>query len=202
MQSTDLQLILVDPIPDLCEQWQLKFEGQSNVEIVNGRFEDLPDYDCMVSAGNSFGLMDGGVDGAITHYFGLDLMDRVQTHIIQQFRGEQPVGTSVIIETHHPQHPFLAHTPTMRVPMSIATTDNVYQAMWAMLLAIGHHNQSHAQPIRSVACPGLGTATGQMPFERAAKQMALAYKNFWHPPEMISWPFAITRQNAIGAGGD
>lgn len=63
--------------------------------------------------------------------------------------------------------------------------------MWAMLLAIWHHNQSHVQKIRSVACPGLGTATGQMPFERAAKQMALAYKNFWHPPAMISWPFAI-----------
>lgn len=72
LQSTDLQLILVDPIPDLCEQWQLKFEGQSNIEIVNGQFEDLPNYDCMVSAGNSFGLMDGGVDGAITRYFGLD----------------------------------------------------------------------------------------------------------------------------------
>nr|WP_299491690.1 macro domain-containing protein [Acaryochloris sp. IP29b_bin.137] len=169
---------------------------------MNGRFEDLPNYDCMVSAGNSFGLMDGGVDGAITRYFGLDLMDRVQAHIIRQFRGEQPVGTSLIIDTHHPQHPFLAHTPTMRVPMSIATTDNVYQAMWAMLLAIWHHNQSHAQQIRSVACPGLGTATGQVPFERAAKQMALAYKNFWHPPDSISWPFAITRQNAIGAGGD
>lgn len=136
MQLTELQLILVDPIPELCEQWQLKFEGQSQVDIINGRFEDLSQYDCMVSAGNSFGLMDGGVDGAITRYFELDLMDRVQTHILQHFRGEQPVGTVFIIETHHPQHPFLAHTPTMRVPISIATTDNVYQAMWAMLLAI------------------------------------------------------------------
>lgn len=66
MKSSDLELILVDPIAELYEQWQLKFEGQSQVEIINGRFEDLPHYDCMVSAGNSFGLMDGGVDGAIT----------------------------------------------------------------------------------------------------------------------------------------
>lgn len=79
MKSSDLNLILVDPIPELCEHWQLKFEGQSQVDIINGRFEGLPKYDCMVSAGNSFGLMDGGVDGAITRYFGLDLMDRVQT---------------------------------------------------------------------------------------------------------------------------
>lgn len=171
-------------------------------KIINGYFEDVTEYDCMVSPGNSFGLMDGGVDGAIVRYFGLDLMDRVQDYIIRQFRGEQPVGTSFIIETGHPKHPFLAHTPTMRVPMSIAQTDNVYRSMWAMLLAVWQHNRDRQRKIHSIACPGLGTATGRVPFDRAAKQMALAYKNFFNPPDFISWPYAITRQNAIGAGGD
>lgn len=40
MQFTDWQL--VDPIPELCEQWQLKFEGVSSVEVINGRCENLP----------------------------------------------------------------------------------------------------------------------------------------------------------------
>jgi O-acetyl-ADP-ribose deacetylase (regulator of RNase III) len=202
MKPTDLKLILVDPIPELCDEWKQKFDGIRAVSIVNGCFEDLPEFDCMVSAGNSFGLMDGGVDLAIIRYFGLELMDRVQEHIMEHFRGEQPVGTSFILKTNHLTHPFLAHTPTMRMPMAISKTDNVYQAMWAVLLAVWRHNQIEEQKINTVACPGLGTMTGQVPFHRAAKHMALAYKNFLYPPEAISWPYATTRQNAIGAGGD
>lgn len=197
-----LKLILVDPIRDLCDAWQQSFEGLPSVSIVNGYFEDLTDYDCMVSAGNSFGLMDGGVDLAIIRYFGLELMDRVQARIINHYCGEQPVGTSFIINTGHPNHPFLAHTPTMRVPMFISQTDNVYLAMWAMLLTVRQHNQQQERKIQTIACPGLGTATGRVPYARAAKHMALAYKNFLNPPESISWPYASLRQKAIGAGGD
>ncbi|ECE9311446.1 phage tail protein, partial [Salmonella enterica subsp. enterica serovar Napoli] len=35
----------------------------------------------MVSTANSFGLMDGGVDAAITAYFGPQLQERVQRNI-------------------------------------------------------------------------------------------------------------------------
>jgi O-acetyl-ADP-ribose deacetylase (regulator of RNase III) len=202
MKSENLKLILVDPIPELCEEWKQRFDGVRSVSIVKGYFEDLSEFDCMVSACNSFGLMDGGVDLAITRYFGLELMDRVQEHIINHFCGEQPVGTSFIVKTNHPTHPFLAHTPTMRMPMPISQTDNVYLAMWAMLLAVRHHNQTQEQKINIIACPGLGTLTGQVPFPQAAKQMALAYKNFLSPPDIISWPYATARQKAIGAGGD
>jgi len=199
------KLILVDPEAGLCTAWREHFEGLPDIEIVNGRFETLGAYDCMVSAANSFGLMDGGVDLAIIGYFGLDLMDRVQDRILKEFRGEQPVGTSFIIETGHPKHPFLAHTPTMRVPMPITRTDNVYQAMWAMLLAVGRHNETKASDVRrieTVACPGLGTATGRMPFDEAARQMSCAYRHFREPPKAISWPYATARQDAVGWGGD
>ena len=67
----------------------------------------------MVSAANSFGLMDGGVDLAITRFFGEPLMQRIQTRILEEYLGEQPVGTSLIVETGHPAHPFVAHTPTL-----------------------------------------------------------------------------------------
>jgi len=46
------------------------------VSVVQGRFESLPEFDCVVSAANSFGLMDGGVDLAITNFFGVDLAIR------------------------------------------------------------------------------------------------------------------------------
>lgn len=199
---TDFRLILVDPNPELCTAWRKAFKGLPRVKVVNARFETLPEFDCMVSAANSFGLMDGGVDLAITSFFGVELMDRVQARVIAEFRGEQPVGTSMIVETGHPKHPFIAHTPTMRIPMHIATTDHAYTAMWAMLLAVHRHNLAEKKPIRSVACPGLGTATGAMPVAEAARQMALAYRWFLTPPTEITWIYAGDRQTAIGRGGD
>lgn len=197
-----LRLILVDPALALCQAWGQRFAGLPGVEIVHGYFEDLAEFDSMVSAANSFGLMDGGVDLAIAGFFGQELVARVQRRVLAEYLGEQPVRTSMIVETGHPEHPFVAHTPTMRVPMPIARTDNVYLAMWAMLLAVRRHNQGEGRPIGTVACPGLGTATGQVPYPEAARQMALAYRNFLHPPAGIDWPYAALRQQEVGRGGD
>lgn len=194
--------ILVDPNLGFYYVCKELFEGLPNVEFVNGYFENLPAFDCMVSPANSFGLMDGGVDAAITNFFGTQLMQRVQKHIIEQYHGEQSVGTSFIIETNHPKHPFLAHTPTMRVPLVIAHTDNVYRAMWAMLLAVHQHNETQERKIEIVACPGLGTGVGKVPYKQAARQMALAYRNFLNPPKAINWVYASERQVEIRYGGD
>jgi O-acetyl-ADP-ribose deacetylase (regulator of RNase III) len=193
-----VKLILVDPRPDLCDAWREVFDEVSAVEIVCGRFEELPAFDCMVSAANSFGLMDGGVDLAITRFFGYELMDRVQERIIRDYLGEQPVGTSMLVETGHPAHPWLAHTPTMRVPLDITGTDNVYNAMLAMLREVGRHRRSGTAPaIGIVACPGLGTATGRVPPREAARQMRVAWQSFVDPITAISWPVAdIRHKNA------
>lgn len=198
----DFSLILVDPNAELCSEFELFFRDCPRVTVVCDVFQSLSEFDCMVSAANSFGLMDGGVDLAISNFFGWDLMDRVQQHIISEWRGEQPVGTSFIISTNNDEHPFLAHTPTMRVPMPISATDDVYKATWAMLLAVWQHNRKSNNQIRTVACPGLGTATGRVPPRSAARQMSLAYQHFLSPPELISWPFATSRQQSIGLGGD
>lgn len=197
-----MKLIFVDPNPGFNQAVKHFFKDLPNVESVVGRFEQLAEFDCMVSAANSFGLMDGGVDAAITLFFGQQLMQAVQRRIVTEFLGEQSVGTCFIIKTNHPKHPFLAHTPTMRVPMEITYTDNVYKAMWAMLLAVHHHNQTNEQKIDTIACPGLGTGAGRVPFRQAARQMALAYKNFLNPPQYIDWRYADDRQVEIRYGGD
>ena len=198
---SEFTLILVDPQPALGLAWKAHFKDLPHVEVVTARFEDLPHFDCMVSAANSFGLMDGGVDAAIIDFFGYELMRRVQRRILEEYLGEQSVGTSMIVATGHPKHPFIAHTPTMRVPMDIARTDNVYRAMWAMLLAVRQHNQRSEQRIATVACPGLGTATGRVPYPEAARQMSLAYRNFISPPDYIDWRLAQSRQNHVRFGG-
>ncbi|HEY1013170.1 MAG TPA: macro domain-containing protein [Herpetosiphonaceae bacterium] len=192
----EIKLILVDREAGVCKAWAEAFRDLPAVEIVNGSFERLPAFDCMVSPANSFGLMDGGIDAAILNFFGEDLQERVQRRIIADYLGEQPVGTAFVVETGHPRHPFLAHAPTMRVPMAVDQSENAYLAMWAMLLAVRRHNQAGASQIETVACPGLATATGRMLHREAARQMAQAYAFFLQPPAApaeIDWQWAAER---------
>ena len=44
--------------------------------------------------------------------------------------------------------------------------------MYACVFAVIAHNKDpNKEPIKSVLCPGLGTAVGRMPFKRAAVQV-------------------------------
>jgi O-acetyl-ADP-ribose deacetylase (regulator of RNase III) len=200
MNRSPIKLILVAPNYHLFRSFQDRFAYLPNVEIVNCSFEQLNTYDCLVSPANSFGMMDGGMDAAITKFFGISLMERVQDKILDDYLGEQSVGTSFIVETGHPQHPFLAHTPTMRVPMQIVGTDIPYIAMWAMLLAVEQHNRHHPRKIATVACPGLGTGIGRILPDEAARQMALAYDHFIYPPKLLNCFVAASRQLQIWEG--
>ncbi|MEH2072692.1 MAG: hypothetical protein V7K47_31845 [Nostoc sp.] len=89
-----MKLILVAPNSLLCAAFEENFNYLPNVETVNNYFEWLPDFDCLVSPANSFGMMDGGIDAAIIRFFGRSLMAKVQQQIIEDYLGEQPVGTS------------------------------------------------------------------------------------------------------------
>lgn len=186
-------LKLVDINEDVCEQFRNQFKEYENIEVYNGYFEDVEKYDCMVSPANSFGMMDGGIDAAITDFFGKELQQRVQNHIISHFFGEQPVGTSFIVRTGHKEHPYLAHTPTMRIPQNIQGTLNVYYAMKAMLSAVKLFNEESKDKIGVVLCPGFGTLYGQMDPSEAVGQMVLAYEHFLNPPMKIDLPYIKQR---------
>jgi O-acetyl-ADP-ribose deacetylase (regulator of RNase III) len=193
------RLILVDPDPAVVDAWRVHFEDEPGVEVRHGRFEDLGEFDCIVSAANSFGLMDGGVDLAILRFFGIELMDRVQAQLVDRFFGEQPVGTSMLVETGMKKHPFVAHTPTMRIPRDVRGTDAVYNAMLAMLREVELHNRASGtlRRIRIVACPGLGTLTGRMPPNEAARQMHMGWQSMRFPLTEITWPAAQTRDRNV-----
>src|SRR3954465_15812554 len=149
------QVWLVHPEQTMCAAFRDRFAGLPGARVVRGRFEDLGPHDCFVTAGNSFGLMTAGIDAAVVRLFGEGLMRRVQHRILDQFLGEQPVGTAFVVPTGHPAVPFLAHAPTMRVPGSIAGTDKVYAATWAALLAVRAHNLASDQKIEVLAFPAL-----------------------------------------------
>lgn len=196
------KLVLCDFNEELTREWKRAFENHPEVEIKYGRFEDV-DFDCVVSPANSFGLMDGGIDEAITMYFGQQMMDRVQKMIIDKYAGEQPVGTSEIVrgssDDNEKRVKFVAHTPTMIIPRDIGRTTNVYMAMKAMLIAVQNHNENiySVNKINTVVCSGLGTGAGRVPYLKAADDMEKAYYNFKHRPKELTWQFALIRYNNI-----
>ena len=202
-------LILSAVDENLHNEFMKSFSGFPDVECEFSRFEDI-EFDCIVSAANSFGLMDGGVDQCITDYFGIQMMHRVQDRILKEFAGEQPVGTSIIVlgdkEIDIGNNKYVAHTPTMRVPRDVIDSDNPYKAMKAALLAVQHHNMliDCGEPhdtintrINTLVTPGLATLCGRVPYDTAANQMALATYHVMNPPKAINWYYASDRDGQI-----
>jgi O-acetyl-ADP-ribose deacetylase (regulator of RNase III) len=195
----DLRLVLVDPDAELCRQWSSELSRwDAAVTIKHGRFEDLERFDALVSPGNSFGVMDGGVDAHIVDRFPA-VHSAVRMAIDERFAGYQPVGTALIVSTGDRAHPFLVHAPTMRVPMPLPPDSavNVHDAFWGALLAVDRHNRSDpTEPIRILAFSGLGTGVGRIPAGTAARLMALAYAS-WREPRSTGPRAAFEREASL-----
>lgn len=196
-----IELLLIHPEQEMCEAFRDRFDGLPSVKVEQTLFEDLPPHDCFVTAANSFGIMSAGIDAAVIRFHGEELMNRVQTRIMNEYLGEQPIGTSFIESTGTPDYPFIAHSPTMRVPGSIEGTDKVYAATWASLIAIYQHKVKNEQPINSVVFPAMGAGFGGVPYSEVARQMAAAYRHYLHPPHRMDWDMVALRQKTIHYDG-
>lgn len=190
---------LIHPTPEMCDAFRSRFEDLPNVTVIQSRFEDLPPHDCFVTAANSFGIMNAGIDAAVIRLHGEQLMKSVQYHILDRFLGEQPIGTSFLQPTGNEDYPFIAHTPTMRVPGSIDGTDKVYVATWAAFLAVYQHNAAvdASQKIRQIVFPAMGAGFGAVPFTEVARQMAAAYRHYLSPPHRMDWEMVTSREKSI-----
>ena len=197
-----IDLWLIHPEQEMCDAFRDRFEGLPRVTVMQSRFEDLPPHDCFVTAANSFGIMNAGIDAAVVHFHGEDLMKRVQSRIMDEYLGEQPIGTSFVEPTGTPDYPFIAHSPTMRVPGSIEGTDKVYVATWASLIAVYGYKIKSRESINSVVFPAMGAGFGGVPFSEVARQMAAAYRHYLHPPHRMDWDMVVRRQKTIHYDGD
>lgn len=169
-----------------CDYLWFFFDPEPDVEIVNDdfcHFMQTHNVQCVVSPANAFGLMDGGYDLAITKWFGNQLQERVQQYILDNYHGEQPVGTSFLIDAGK-DGKFLIHTPTMQTPQTILDERVVYQCMRTTLMCMEENG------IESIAIPMFGCATGKVSPKLAAGMMWKAYQQFMNPPKKIDWDYA------------
>ena len=161
-----MDIFLLDRNGGLVDLWQQYF-SEDNVMPVRGFFDvfmDPYDVQCVVSPANSYGIMDGGYDGAITRYFGDGLQRCVQDHIINHYYGEQPVGTSFMVDIPGSDKK-LIHTPTMRAPSAIADPLVVYRCMRTTLMCALNNR------VESIVIPAFGGATGNVPYRSIAALM-------------------------------
>lgn len=165
--SVEIHLCALDVA--MARAWSKHFGSQPGVTIHEGDILTKR-ADAILSPANSFGFMDGGIDLAYSHFFGWDLQDRLRERLRREYSGELPVGSAVIVSTHHQDIRYLVSAPTMRVPANIADTVNVYLAFRSALLVV-----KAAAETKSLLSPALGTGVGGMPVERAARQMYAAY---------------------------
>jgi O-acetyl-ADP-ribose deacetylase (regulator of RNase III) len=163
--------------------WHKHFANEPNVKVVCSdfiQFMKSTSVECVVSPANSFGLMDGGYDEAITAWFGDQLQERVQQYIIDELRGEQIVGTSFIIDAGK-DNQYLIHTPTMRIPSKILEPQIIYSCMRSCLSTAIDNN------ISSIVIPAFGGTTGRVPYDMVADLMYKAYYQICNPKSTIKW---------------
>lgn len=166
-----MKIILSDLNKNLVEAWKKFFADQQDVLITEADITRL-NCDAVVSPGNSFGFMDGGLDYALSERFGWDIEKRLQKIIRESPEGELLVGQAITIETNDINTPFLIAAPTMRVPtnFNIPTSVNAYLATKAALIKAKQNPK-----ISTLAIPGMCTGVGRMQPMIAARQMFQAY---------------------------
>ena len=187
-----MKIYLLDRNNTIVECWKDCFKDCEDVEVVCddfARFMSSHDVECVVSPANAFGLMDGGYDLAISKYFGWDLQKKVQKYIIDNYFGEQPVGSSIIVDINDKQK--LIHTPSMRTPSHIKDPMVVYSCMRTCLMLAIKNN------IKSIVIPAFGGECGNVSFSLLAEMMFQAYQQVKNPPKEITWEYTRQLNNKI-----
>lgn len=169
-----MKIQLIDSSLQMCTAWKSQFRGCDDVTIFQGDFFEKS-TDCIISPANSFGFMNGGLDLLISEIMGWQVQEQLQKRIKEEHNGELLVGQAVLIETNFISIPFLISAPTMRVPMILKDSVNVYLASRAIFLLL---KQNHHR-ISIVTFSGLATGIGQVPYDICAKQMKQAYDDVW-----------------------
>ena len=152
-------ITLFDHDPEICAAWREVLGDLPGVTITQCELRDLPPQTYLATAGNSYGIMTGGIDLAVRDLYGIEVQDAIQNHILAS--GPVPIGGCVIVEMPEKKHKNIVYAPTMDRPRP-AWMHGVCMAVLSVLMATGEE---------SVALPGMGTGTGALGPLEAAKAM-------------------------------
>jgi O-acetyl-ADP-ribose deacetylase (regulator of RNase III) len=134
--------------------------------------------DAIVNPANSLGIMENGVARTIRVEGG--------EAIEAEARASAPiaVGAAVVTQAGSLFCKAVIHAPTMEEPGMRVGVENVRRAARASLLAAGRHE------FASIAFPGLGTGTGQVPYDEAARAMVDELRAHRQPNPSTVWLIA------------
>ncbi len=167
-----MNISIVDTSGYTCRVFDDTFCDCRNVKVFHTDVKrfcyEHDEIDCLVSPANTFGIMNGGFDAALSDILGWDFQKKVQQYIQKHFYGEQGVGTSFYIETDNPGIA-LIHTPTMQYPSRIKDDMIIYYCMRSTLICALEHD------VNNLVVPVFGGATGGIEPETAAQRMKEGY---------------------------
>ncbi len=172
-----MKIQLIDYDERMCDAWNFVFKSIENITITNGDYFSNK-ADIIVSPANSFGYMDGGLDGRISKYFnleGINIQELTQAIIKRDFDGELLVGQYALIPTGSKTIPFMLCIPTMRIPSIIMDAVDVYLAAKAIFQFIKKNKQKYL----TITVCGLGTGVGGVKSQMCANSMFKAYQNYY-----------------------
>jgi O-acetyl-ADP-ribose deacetylase (regulator of RNase III) len=175
-----MQIVLAAVDDELVRAWESTCGKMESVKIHRGSILDVK-CDAIVSPGNSFGFMEGGLNLEISEFFGGQVLERLQKLIQTRHHGELLVGQAEVVDTDHSKIPYLIAAPIMRVPTVLRETVNVYLATRAILTLVKFGTVPDGTPVKhiieTIAIPGLGTGKGKVPPHICANQMKVALEN-------------------------
>lgn len=153
---------------------------------------------CIIAPGNSFGLMDGGLDAEIEKALP-GAQELIQARIEKEYFGELPVGTALYMTIPAGyqdvvKQSVVIYAPTMQVPMPIRGTANAYYAMLAVLRTV-ERNTLFDMP-GEIYVPLLGAGAGGLTVEESMTQMIEAIRTYLARDRVeISWDYARSMHN-------
>lgn len=168
-----MQIKFFDFNKNVVDAFELFFKDVENVEVLNCDISKLPKVDYLVTAGNSFGWMTGGIDLAVRNLFGIGIQDDVQSAIIRYANGKLPIGNSIILNLRNNNIcNSLIYLPTMETPQQVSDryVFIVFYSLMAHLIDNGL-----LSPETTVAIPGLCCGTGGVNPQVMAMRLREAY---------------------------
>ncbi len=192
-----VSIVLCDRSDAMVKAWKNYFADDTGVKSVRENILTVK-TDALLVPANGFGFTDGGIDVAVSGaIFDMSLQDKLRPLIDSEYGGELLVGQALVMPTNNPRIRYVVVAPTMRVPEDVSDTVNAYLALRGALLAVINHNRkaSTTNRIATLAVPGLATGVGNMPYERSAYQMWMAYRTVMLGD--VEWSQTLVKQTAI-----